>query len=290
MPSTLEIASWVVNGFNPRETCTVERIVEKVLVEHGINSFDAPEEAEKKSAAVLDALQKMPLEKLPFDFSVRDSRRLVGKQRILADDTPETKEMQARIVLVEQMSTEVYQLGDKNFERLCAKLMQLSGAKEAFAQCTSDDGGIDVYGRLPIRLSDPRIRTGLLRSAILEKSVLFLGQCKCQTSQIEPGEISNFHGAADDCLRKYEGSDHPPSHRVPEAYYKNREMCIRVFFTTSSYTQKATSKAESLDITPVSGRQIAEFLIYHGTGLVHSPNLNTYQIDAATLRDWVTQP
>ena len=290
MPSTLEIASWVINGFNPKETHTVERIVEKVLLEHGTSSFDAPEEAEKKSAAVLDALQKMPLEKLPFDFSVRDSRRLVGKQRVLTDDTPETKEMQARIALVEQMSLEVFGMGHENFEKLCAKLMQLSGAKEAFAQCTNDDGGIDVYGRLPIRLSDPKIRTGLLRSAILEKSVLFLGQCKCQTSQIEPGEISNFHGAADDCLRKYEGSDHPPSHRVPETYYKNREMCIRVFFTTSNYTQKATSKAESLDITPVDGRQIAEFLTYHAIGLVQSPNSNTYQIDPAVLLAWVTQP
>lgn len=290
MPSTLEIASWVVKDFNPKETYTVERIIEKVLIEHGTSSFDAPEEAEKKSAAVLDALQKMPLEKLPFDFSVRDSRRLVGKQRVLTDDTPETKEMQARIALVGQMSVEVFRLGDKNFEKLCAKLMQLSGAKEAFAQCTNDDGGIDVYGRLPIRLSDPKIRSGFLRSTILEKSILFLGQCKCQTSDVEPGDINDFHGAADDCLRKYEGNPRPPSHRVPDSYYKNREMCIRIFFTTGNYTQKATSKAESLDITPVSGRQIAEFLIYHATGLVQSPSSNTYQIDAATLLDWVIQP
>jgi hypothetical protein len=290
MPSTPEIASWVVNGFNPKETYTVERIVEKVLVEHGTNSFDAPEEAEKKSAAVLDALQKMPLENLPFDFSVRDNRRLVGKQRVLTDDTPETKEMQARIELIGQMSKEVFNLGDKNFEKLCAKLMHLSGAKEAFAQCTNDDGGIDIYGRLPIRLSDPKVRTGLLRSAILEKSVLFLGQCKCQTSHVEPGDINNFQGAAEDCLRKYEGSNHPPSHRVPDAYYKSREMCIRVFFTTASYTQKATSKAESLDIAIVNGRQIAEFLIYHGIGLMRVPELNTYQIDPAVLLAWVTHP
>ena len=289
MPSTTEIASWVIDGFNLQDTYTVERIIEKVLLEHGTNSFDAPEEAEKKSAAVLDTLQKMPLESLPFDFSVRDNRRLIGKGRPLANDTPETKELQAKIALVEQMSKEVFKLGDKNFEKLCAQLMQLSGAKEAVAQCTNDDGGIDIYGRLPIRLSDPKIRTGILRSTILEKPVLFLGQCKCQTGHIEPGEINNFHGAVEDCLRKYEGSDNPPSHRVPDAYYKSREMCIRVFFTTSNYTQKAASKAESLDITPVSGRQIAEFLVYHGIGLMRVPELNTYQINPATLLAWTTE-
>lgn len=290
MPSTLEIASWVVNGFDSRETHTIERVVEKVLVEHGTNSFDASEEAEKKSAAVLDVLQKMPLESLPFDFSVRDNRRLVGKQRVLADDTPETKDMQARVACVDEMSTEVFKLGDKNFEKLCAKLMILSGAKEAFAQCTNDDGGIDIYGRLPIRLSDPKIRTGFLRSTILEKALLFLGQCKCQTSDIGPGEIDGFQGATEACLRKYEGNSYPPSHRVPDAYYKTREICIRVFFTTTSYTQKAASKAESLDITPVSGRQISEFLIYHGIGLVQPLSVNAYQIDPAVLLAWVTQP
>ena len=290
MPSTPEIASWVVNTFNPKETYTIERIVEKVLLEHGASAYDAPEEAEKKSAAVLGVLQKMPLESLPFDFSVRDARRLVGKQRVLADDTPETKEMRTRIALVEQMSQVIFHLGHKNFERLCAKLMHLSGAKEAFAQCTSDDGGIDVYGRLPIRLSDPSIRAGFLRSAILEKSVLFLGQCKCQTSYIGPGEINSFHGAVVDCLRKYEGGSHPPSHRVPDDYYKSQEMCIRVFFTTSNYTQKAVSKADSLDITCVDGKQIAEFLIYHGIGLVHTPSSTTYQIDVDVLSAWVIQP
>lgn len=289
MPSTIEIASWVVESFNPKETYTVERIVEKVLVEHGTNSFDAPEEAEKKSAAVLDALQKMPLEVLPFDFSIRDTRRLVGKERPLASDTPETKELQAKIALVKQMSAEVFNIGDKNFERLCAKLMMLSGAKEAFAQCTNDDGGIDIYGRLPIRLSDPKIRSGFLRSAILEKAILFMGQCKCQINDIETGEISKFHGSVDACLRKYDSNEYPPSHRVPDAYYKSREMCIRVFFTTADYTQKARSNADSLDIASVSGRQIAEFLVYHGIGLVQIPEAGAYQIDPIALLIWVTQ-
>lgn len=289
MPSTQEIALWVIHRFDRKDTCSVERIVEKVLLEHGTSVYDAPEEAEKKSAAVLDALQKMPLEGLPFDFSVRDSRRLVGKERPLANDTPETKELQAKIALVAQMTKEVFKFGDKNFEKLCAKLMFLSGAKEAFAQCTHDDGGIDVYGRLPIRLSDPKIRSGLLHSAILKKAVLFLGQCKCQTSDVGPGDIDNFQGAAEACLRKYEGNSHPPSHRVPDAYYKNREMCIRVFFTTGNYTQKASSKAEALDITHVSGRQVAEFLIYHGIGLIHPPSSSSYEIDPAMLLDWIAQ-
>jgi hypothetical protein len=78
MASAQEIASWVVAGFDPKDTCTVERIVEKVLLKHGSASFDASEEAEKKAGSVLDVLHRMRLEELPFDFSTRDSRPLVG--------------------------------------------------------------------------------------------------------------------------------------------------------------------------------------------------------------------
>ena len=175
----------------------------------------------------------------------------MGKQRQLTNDTPETRQLQARLDLAKQLVKEVRQLGDENFERVSAGLMHLSGAKEAFAQCASDDGGIDVYGRLPIRLNDPKIRNGLLRSAIFEKPVLVLGQCKCQINEVGPGEINTFHGASEDCLRKYEGNDRPPSHRVPASYYRRQEMCIRVFFTTADYTEKAKSKSEALDITLV---------------------------------------
>ncbi len=166
--------------------------------------------------------------------------------------------------------------------------MRLSGAKEAFAICSGDDGGIDTYGRLPIRLSDPNVRNGLLRTAILEKEILFLGQCKCQTPSINPGDIDGFQGATDACLKKYEGNLHPPSHRVPETYYRRQEMCIKVFFTTSDYSTRALSKADSLDITYIDGKQIAEFLIYHGIGL--ASGIDGMIVNHADLLAWANQP
>ena len=287
MASAQEIASWVVESFDPKDTCTVERVVEKVLCTHGTSVFDAPEEAERKAGAVLGVLQKMQREELPFDISDRDGRRLVGKQRLLTNDTQETKELKARLNLIAEMRVEIPKLGHQAFEKVCAGLMRLSGAKDAFAQCANDDGGIDVYGRLPIRLSDPKVSGGLLRSIILEKSVLFLGQCKCQSGDIGPGEINDFHGAAADCLRQYEGNLNPPSHRVPASYYRRQEMCICVFFTTADYTEKAVTKATSLDITLVNGRQIAEFLVYHKIGITYLDAASTYLIEPPALSDWL---
>ena len=142
MASAQEIAQWIKNEFDPKQTTTAERIIEKALLTYGSSAYDAPEEAEKKLETVLVALHKMRPEDLPFDFSDRDGRRLIGKQRHLKNDTAETRELQARLGLVTQMMNEVPKLGDKIFEKICAGLMRLSGAQNAIAQCASDDGGL----------------------------------------------------------------------------------------------------------------------------------------------------
>lgn len=287
MPTIHEIAEWIIESYDGSQTTNVERICEAVLRSHGINRFAASTEAGEKASKVLTLLRSMDASSLPFEFSERDPRRLIGKQRIRKDDTPETVAARQALHLVPQMIEVIYSLGDCLFEKICAAMMRLSGADQAFAGCASDDGGIDIYGRIPLRLGNANIQKGILQTAFLRKPLLFLGQCKCYKpdSYIRPEDIEQFHGSINSCMRHYEGNPHPPSHRVPAEYYRREETCIFVFFTTASFTEKAQTAAASHDIMLVNGKELAEYLIHHRIALV-----STYEgiqvIDSAQLEPW----
>ena len=60
-----------------------------------------------------------------------------------------------------------YELGGDNFEKLCVECLRLSGFREVFVMAVSDDGGIDIFGRLSIRPPDSGVPNGLLRTTLL---------------------------------------------------------------------------------------------------------------------------
>ena len=246
-------------------------------------------QASEKARKVLSLLRSRDPNDLPFEFSDRHSDRLVGKQRVRVGDSAETLAARQGYSLVPEMLKALYEGGDCAFERLCAALMLLSGAKEAFAGCTNDDGGIDIYGRIQLRLSDEYVRSGILQTAILQKSLLLLGQCKCHQPEklIEPSDLREFSGAVNDCLNQYEGNHQPPSHRVPPSYYRRGETCIPVFFTTASFSDRASAVARSNDITLVDGKNVAQFLIYHRVAVATHVD-GSVGIDAAALAPWTT--
>jgi len=224
--SVQEIAFWVRESFDPVRSLKVEDAIAQTLCEHGYSAYDAAVEAEQKIGRVLQILRATRPEELPFHLSP-DEQRLIGNQRVLRTDSPQTQIARARLNLVEPMLHALYEMGADSFEKTCAGVMLLSGAYAAFAGCTNDDGGIDVYGRIQLRVGDANVCEGLLQTALLQKEggFLFLGQSKCYKidDKIQPGAISEFDGSVRDCLRKYEGNDHPPSHRVPDGYYKKEE-------------------------------------------------------------------
>jgi hypothetical protein len=256
-----------------------------VLQQHGVPRFAASTEAIAKTDKVLAELQSRRPQDLPFHFHGANEYRLVGKQRTRPTDSPATAEVRERLSLLTPMLDAVYASGNIMFEKVCAGLMHLSGASEAHATCSTDDGGIDVYGRLPLRLPDPGIHQSLLGTCLLDKKYLFLGQCKCYapTTRIGRPELENFQGATAHCLSQYEGNHHPPSQRVPSSFYRKNETCIRLFFTTADYADTTVGAANAMDIILINGRQIAEYLVYHKIGLSDGDDLSVSQ---AQLTKW----
>jgi len=257
------------------ESVKLDALIERTLQQRGVPRYAAASEASAKTDKVLAELLSRRPQDLPFDFHASNEYRLIGKQRNRPTDTPGTAEIRERLALVTTMFQMVYACGDITFEKICAGLMHLSGASDAYATCSSDDGGIDIYGRFPLQLPDRDISQSLVDTCLLNKQYFFLGQCKCYTSTARIGrpELEMFHGATGHCLSQYEGNSHPPSHRVPSGFYRKNETCIRAYFTTADFADTAIGAANAMDIILINGRQIAEFLIYHKIGLTDDSRL-----------------
>ena len=158
-----------------------------------------------------------------------------------------------------------------------------------YATCSGDDGGIDLYGRLPLRAADTAVHPGLLRTSLLVKEILVLGQCKRydRGARIGRPEIQKFLGAVRSCLNQYEGNERPPSRRVPREFYRRDELCIPVFMTTADYADTSTGEAESNDVILVEGRGLAEFLTAQRVGIVDDVETGQPSFDRGAFEAWL---
>lgn len=289
MASVQDIVRWILNSFDASQTLSVERSIIDVLLLNGCDQFEASIEAEDKASKVLKMMQSMDSNDLPFEFSESNTQRLIGKKRRRKGDSTTAARIRDGIHLIPEMLDAIYACNAAIFERICARLMALSGATEYFVTGHSDEGGIDIFGRVPLRMRDSAVPGSLLHTSLLERQLLFLGQCKCESPNTRLGRppITSFSAAVVDCLGKYEGNSHPPTQGVPLAYFRTRETCISVFFTTADYTGEAEAAAAASDVILVDGKQIAGFLLYHEIGLKETSG-GTRTIDKRLLEAWAS--
>jgi hypothetical protein len=225
-----------------------------------------------------------------LDFAITDAEpprtRLVGHQRARAGDTPLTSELRplSDVGFKRAMRDAVYSLTSELFERLSACLMLELGASCASVTGNRDEGGIDVYGRIPFRTMPADVPIGLASSPFA-KGLLFVGQAKRYdpATVIGPGFMNEFDGAVRRCLTKYEGETAKPSMRVPEDFYTTNETTVRVFFTTASFRTRGEEAGRGNIL--VDGIGIAEFLIARQISIESQEG--TVVINEAALAEWV---
>ena len=286
MPTAKEAADLLASTFDPNEVLTLERALGRVLMGGGLDEYAAAVEAERIAPAVTRVLREQPQTELMFDLSDSEPVRLIGKARSRPQDSSRTTDLRERLLLVEPMLNALLQCAPMTFEKVCARLMVIQGASEAVAIAGGDEGGIDVYGRLPLRLHDPEVPEHLIRSTFLRTDLLFLGQCKRYAASAPVGrpDIQQFVSQVADCLIQYEHfSGRIPSHHVPFGCYRKKELALLMFFTTSSFSAGAISAADGHDILLIDGRQIAELMIFNGVGLVETaggPSVSPHAIEA----------
>jgi len=213
-------------------------------------------------------LEQIQPEMLPFELSVQRPERLVGKRRPRVGDSPETKALRERLNTIDGLVEIVASMDDNAFEYLCAAIIVRNGASDANVTAHSDDGGIDVFGRLPVLVGDSRIPRGLARTTLDVRDILFLCQAKRYGRQQTIGrdELQKFAGQSRDCLTAYRNIERKPSHRVPASYYVEEELCLTLFMTSASFSRQARSYADGVNMVLADGRLIAELLVVWGVG------------------------
>jgi restriction endonuclease len=267
--SPSELADRLVAGFDRQAEVRLDHALIKLLRDLGFERFRSEEIAWKVEDVVARLLQERQPEDLPFRLC-DGGKRLVGKARIGVRDNPETAFARNAEALSIQLLNTLVALTADDFEVLSAASMVLSGAQEMKALCTGDEGGIDFYGRLPIRQPSALIPKGLIHTTLLPKELLVLGQAKRYQRNARVGrpDIQQFKGQLQDCMKQYEGNERPPTHRVPESYYKRDEPFLGVFVTTASFAETATTCVEASGIVLIPGVPLSQFLAFHHVGIV----------------------
>ena len=284
--SPRELADNLVAGFDRQAEVRLDRALIELLRKSGLGRFGASERAWKVEDAVLRLLEERSPEDLPFRLC-DGGKRLVGKTRIGARDNPATIFARNAERLSDLLLKALLNLTPDDFEVVSAASMVLSGAREMKALCTGDEGGIDFYGRLEIRPASSSIPAGLMHTTILPKELLVLGQAKHYQPNARVGrpDIQQFKGQIQDCLKKYEGNQRPPAHRVPESYYLRDEPFLGVFVTTASFAETATESVEASGIVLVPGARLSQFLAFRRVGIVEDEG--SYRFDENDFSSWL---
>lgn len=288
VPSPNDLAVRILDGFDRRVEVRLDRALAKLLRDNGFGRFESEEIAFKVEDAVLKRLRDYQPETLPFRLC-DGGKRLVGKARISSNDNPETTFARSAEALASKILDALLELTPDDFEVASAAAMMLSGAREMRALCTGDEGGIDFYGRIPVREASRRIPEGMMFTTLLPKSLLVLGQSKRfeRHTRIGRPAIQQFKGQLFDCVNKYDGNRSPPTHRVPDSYYFRNEPCLGVFVTTASFAETAKECVEASGIVLVPGVQFSQFLAFHRIGIVN--NGDFFQFDQGEFTAWISE-
>jgi hypothetical protein len=266
-----DIADEIVRNFDRNSSKKVYEAICDVLLSKGYADSEASELAENCENQVFNHLEKQTPTELPFDFSIRGRNiRLIGKSRIRRDDKPETIYARTVSPFISEMRKTMAKMHYDDFETLCAASLRLAGATEAFALRTHDEGGIDFFGRIPLRNQSENIPETLLRTALVKQPLLILGQAK----RIDPNscigrpEIQKFSQQVRECLAKYPDNPDPPKKRVPSNYYTQNEPCLPIFITTASFSGRVTNADYPNGILLIEGQELAEFILARRIGII----------------------
>ena len=290
MTALKDLAKKIIASFDPKSSIKIAEVLAEILQTEGFNKYESHVEAERLKFSVLAIFRnQFRPEELPFDFGSSDPTRLVGKVRRRKSDTPETFSVRQLWRFSGNVLNAILEKDITWFEILCAACLIESGAKEAYALCSGDEGGIDLFGRIPIGRKLIGVTPGILETNLFRANILFLGQCKRYTprSKVGPRDIRDFMDGVTDCLKKYEGNPRPPSHRVPCSYYRKGELCIPIFLTTADYSDKSAGKAESSSLIIINGRQISEFICSKKIGFILEDD--RCRFDKNLLYSWIQQ-
>jgi hypothetical protein len=265
----------------------VARWCAKIVLECGWYAAEpeAYEIAESWSPRILSLLRQ-ELDELnrvgrfcSYAFNSSSSDLVQGSAFIEPGDHDEVKIAKAKRVHFGSYFSALRDLTPREFELLCAGVMQVLGVQKPVTTPHSADEGLDFYGRLNL---SKQVSPGALFPGLQNQlDVWMIGQAKRYIdSNVSTPDIRDLVGAVTLARAHAFGSSIP----------KYADLAIRVcdpvfflFFTTGRLSANAWDLLDRSGVVAMDGEMLAAFLADRGIGL------NENKFDQPTFMGWLGQ-
>lgn len=209
-----------------------------------------------------------------FRFTVRDDPAEDG----------DTRALRARLRLHDEMLDVLRALDPADFELLCGRVLQEVGCEAVHVTRSSQDLGVDFFGRIAVDRAVPRPLGVSPRLRVLgDLYLLLFGQAKryADYSKINLDTVKLIEGTWKDILRR-KLDDELPQHLddgLSGIGWRAADGVRYVFITTSSYTDPALTWAANVGMAALDGEQITQLLLESCIG-VEQPDGADYSTSA----------
>lgn len=247
------------------------------------NDADAFEAAERWAPQVLVLLRR-ELDELsrfgrfaPYAFNSSSSELIQGSAFIEPCDSHDVKAAKTKRTHFASYLNSLRELTPRQFEALCAGVLNRLGVTEPVLTPYSGDEGLDFYGHLSLerRLLPEVVFPGLQT----QLGIWMVGQAKhYSTGNVSTPDVRDLVGAV--TLAK--------AHAFGSLREKYRDLAIRVcdpvfylFFTTSNLSSDAWTLLRSSGVVGMDGHMLSAYLADQGIGLSEGT------FDKAVFMNWL---
>ena len=244
---------------------------------------EAREWAERVELRFLDALrlEHSELTKLgrfaPFAFNSSSGYMLQGCAFIEPRDSEEVKEAKTRRARFSDYVRALQLLGPRDFEALCAGVLELVGVGRPRLTPMSGDEGIDFYGQL--RLEDRIFPHDIYPTIQKQLTVWMIGQAKrYEATRVSTPDIRELVGSIQ-LARSRAYADGPE--KYADLQVRLCDPVFYLFFTTGQLSADSWRLLERSGVVAMDGQMLASFLADREIGIASG------EFDDAKFQEWV---
>jgi hypothetical protein len=225
------------------------------------NASDAAEALEKWAPKILARLRR-ELDQLnrvgrfcPYAFNSSSSDLIQGSSFVEPSDPPDVKAAKEKRAQFGSYLGAMRRLRPREFEALCAGILNELGVREPVLTPYSADEGLDFYGRLPVKGT-------VLPGLESQMSIWMIGQAKHYTvDKISTPDIRDLVGAV--TLAKARAFGSPGEEKYADLAIRVCDPVFYLFFTTSNLSSDAWRLLDRSGVIGMDGQMLSAFLADH---------------------------
>jgi|SRR5277367_42240 len=199
-----------------------------------------------------------------FAFNSSSPNLIQGSAFIEPSDSASVRDAKTKRAHFGSYLAALRQLSPREFEKLCAGVLQIFGIREPVLTPYSADEGIDFYGQ--IRLEDHLFPDANFPGVHNQLIAWMVGQAKHYAEgKVSTPEIRELVGAVALAKARAFGS---PGEKYYDLLIRACDPIFYLFFTTGRLSANAWGLLERSGVVGMDGEMLSAFLADHSVGLV----------------------